>query len=69
MKFCHHEMQIELSDDWWAEAEMAGFVPTSKSYRVDQSFSKIRQIHEICIEHVGPVRCLPGVGIFNNSSW
>ena len=35
MKFFHHDLQIELDDQWWAEAEMNNFIPTEKTYRVD----------------------------------
>ena len=35
MTFTHHGLQVELSDECWADAEMAGFVPVSRSYRAE----------------------------------
>ena len=53
MKLSHHGIVIELPDDWWAEAGMVSFVPTSNSYRVEQSSHEA--IQEVSIEDVGPV--------------
>jgi len=64
--FPHHDLLVELNDGWWAEADMAGFVPKSKSYRAP-SFYKDQPVYEVCIEEVGPVIRVPGVGIFNDS--
>jgi hypothetical protein len=64
MKFAHNGLQIELNDDWWAEAGMDNFVPTSCSYRVAQTN---QQVHEVLIDEVGPVQRGAGVGIFNDS--
>jgi hypothetical protein len=56
MRFAHHELRIDLKDDWWAEAEMGGFVPASSAYRTDASFSKNGEpILEVCIADVGPI--------------
>jgi hypothetical protein len=54
MKLTHHGIDIgELPDDWWAEAGMVSFVPTSKSYCVEQSAHE--EIREVSIGDVGPV--------------
>lgn len=66
MRLLHHGSEIELDDDWWAEAGMVGFVPQSKTYRVDPAFSD-RGPEMICIQDVSFVRRAPGVGIFNDS--
>jgi len=34
----HHGLQVELPDEWWIEAEMAGFVPRAATYRVDHIY-------------------------------
>lgn len=51
MAFFHHNLRVELNDDWWTEADMAGFVPKSKSYRV----SNDKPIFEVSIEEIDPV--------------
>jgi hypothetical protein len=64
MKLSHHGMDIEeLLDEWWAEAGMVNFVPTSRSYCVEQSFHE--EIQEVSIEDVGPVLRKP---IFRDGS-
>ncbi len=65
MKFTHHGLQIELPDDWWTEAGMAGFVPLFKAYRVNHSL--FQNVREVPLEYVGPVSRNAGVGIFNDS--
>jgi hypothetical protein len=67
MIFHHHDLTIELDDSWWAEAQMAGFVPTGVSYRVDLDAAKGGAVFEARIDEIGPVRRKAGVGIFNNN--
>jgi len=67
MKFFHHDLQIELDDAWWAEAEMDNFIPAEKTYRVDIEAAKGRKVFEVSIDEVSPVRRNPGVGIFNDN--
>jgi hypothetical protein len=67
MKFFHHDLQIELDDAWWAEAEMNNFIPTEKTYRVDIEAAKGKKVFDIRIDEVSPVRRNPGVGIFNDN--
>lgn len=62
MKLMHHELQIELPDDWWVEAGMASFVAGSRAYRTD------RKCSEASLDDVGPVHRAPGISIFNDSS-
>jgi hypothetical protein len=53
MKLIHHDIEIEISDEWWAEAGMEGFVRKCGAYYVDQGmYPKVR---EVSIEDVGPV--------------
>jgi hypothetical protein len=54
MKFSHHNRLVELSDDWWIEADMVRFVPQSKAYRAPSS-CKNQHVHEVCIADVGPL--------------
>ena len=65
MKLTHHGLQIEMSDDWWTEAGMHGFVPTFTAYRVNQRL--FYNAREVPIKDVGPVLRNRGVGIFNDS--
>lgn len=52
--------------EWWADAEMAGFVPVSRSYRADPTFFKNgASIVEISIADICPVH--RSVGIFRDS--
>jgi hypothetical protein len=67
MTLTHHGLEIYLSDDWWAEAGMAGFRPTCDAYCVDSDAFPGRPIHKIRIEDVGPVCRDRGVGIFNDN--
>lgn len=65
MKFAHHGLQIEISDDWWTEAGMRGFVPTFTAYRVNQKL--FPNAREVLIQDIGPVSPNPCIGIFNDS--
>jgi hypothetical protein len=67
MIFYHHDLKIELDDAWWAEAQMAHFVPPGTAYRVDLSAAKGRTVFEVPIDEIGPVRRKPSVGIFNKN--
>ena len=68
MKISHHNLAIELNDSWWAEAAMDGFKPTSTAYRVRMNDTDYRNIFEVKIDEVRPVRRDPGVAIFNDSA-
>ncbi len=52
MKLKHHDLEIELTDEWWAEADMVGFVPATKSYRPDRNAT-----FETRIDDISPVVC------------
>jgi hypothetical protein len=64
----HHDLVIELDDAWWAEAQMTGFVPSGACYRAEPDARWGRAIFEAPIDAIGPVRRIPGVGIFNNNA-
>jgi hypothetical protein len=49
MKIAHHDLMVDLNDEWWAEAGMHNFVPTAQAYRSDQDAV------EVCIADIGPV--------------
>lgn len=67
MKITHHDLEIELDDAWWEEAEMDGFIPVGKAYRVDSEAFDDRRVFEVCVGEVGPVHRNPGVGIFKDN--
>jgi hypothetical protein len=49
VKVTHHDLVTELNDEWWTEAGMDGFVPSSTAYRTEQDMVEIR------IADIGPV--------------
>jgi hypothetical protein len=67
MKICHHDLQIELDDTWYTEAEMDGFVPLTRTYLVNAEEANGRKLYDIRIDEVGSVKRNPGVGIFNDN--
>jgi hypothetical protein len=67
MEIHHHDLEIELDDTWWAEADMNNFTPTAKAYLVDIEAAKGRDVFEVEIDEVRPVRRNPGIGIFNDN--
>ena len=66
MLITHHDLEIVFDDEWLVAAEMTGYVPASKAYRIGGSLCENASIQEICIEDIGPVH--RGVGIFRDSS-
>jgi hypothetical protein len=67
MEFTHHGLKIVLNDDWWAEAGMASFTPSSTAYHADPRTFPGQRIFEVWIDDIGPVSRARGVGIFNAS--
>ena len=67
MKLCHHDLQIELDDTWYTEAEMDGFVPLTRTYLLNADAANGRKLFDIRIDEVRPVKRNPGVGIFNDN--
>jgi len=66
MRFPHHGLQVDLDDDWWKEAGMAGFSPISRAYRTDPRFSETGEpALEVAIADVAPAP--RPVGIFRDS--
>jgi len=68
MMLTHHNLKIELPDSWWAEAEMAGFVPQRRAFRPDRRAERGVEVFEASIEDVAPLERAPGVGIFNDNA-
>jgi hypothetical protein len=66
MKIYHHDLLIELDDDWWAEADMARFFATSRAYRAP-IFYRGKWVHEVSIQEVGPVHRTDNASVFNDS--
>jgi hypothetical protein len=63
VKIAHHDLMVDLNDEWWAEAGMHNFVPTARAYR------SYRDTVEVRIAGIGPVdlqRQL--VGIFRDNA-
>ncbi|MGD0210765.1 MAG: hypothetical protein ABSC14_07275 [Desulfomonilia bacterium] len=68
MKFHHHDLEIELDDTWWEEADMKSFTPSTNAYYTNIEAADGKEIFTVKIVEVSPVRRNPGVGIFNNSA-
>ncbi len=60
----HYDLKIEFDDTWWAEAEMDGFVPHNRAYRVDRGATNGTELFEIQIDEVAPVIRNPGIAYF-----
>jgi hypothetical protein len=63
VKIAHHDLATNINDEWWVEAGMPRFVPTSWAYRSDRDAVEIR------IADIGPVdlqRQL--IGIFRDNA-
>jgi hypothetical protein len=69
MRFLHHDFEFELSDGWWAEAGMQGFVPLALAYRADPLAFPGRSVYEVRIDAVAPVRRQLSHGVFNDDAW
>lgn len=67
MIFFHHDLQIDLPDAWWHEAEMDSFHPPSSCYRAAPQGGSGERIFEVPLHEIAPVRRNTGVGIFNGN--
>jgi hypothetical protein len=66
MILTHYDLQVELDDEWWADAGMVGFVPLSRGYRVNPNFFRnSAPIVEVSIADICPVH--RSVGVFRAS--
>jgi hypothetical protein len=66
MRCVHNDFEFEISDEWLAEAGLIGFVPSHQSYLADhQAF---RDIFEVRIADVAPVRRNLSCGVFNDDA-
>lgn len=62
----HHDLEIDLDDEWWTFAGMISFTPASKAYRVDTCGASGCSIFYARIDDIEPLyRRAEGVGIFN----
>jgi hypothetical protein len=50
VRITHHDLVVDLKDEWWIAAGMEGFVPTSTAYRCDAKHAM-----EVSILDIGPV--------------
>jgi len=66
MNIVHADLEINLPDEWLREANMLHFAPKGSSYLVDSDAVRDRDIFEVCVGDVAPVRRDPGVPIFNS---
>lgn len=64
MRFVHRDFLFEVNDEWWAEAGMIGFVPSSRTYRADTKAHP--HFWEVRIDEVEPVRRQLSHGVFND---
>ena len=60
----HHDLEIELPDEWWEEACMACFRPKACMYYIDRD--AYPEVRAVPIDEVAPVFRSPGVNIFND---
>lgn len=65
----HHDLTVELPDEWWVEAGMSDFAPSSSAYRCDHVAARARRVCLIRITDIEPVQRAPGVPVFNDRSW
>ena len=42
MKVRHHDLEVELPDEWWVAAGMSNFAPLSSAYRCDHISAGLR---------------------------
>jgi hypothetical protein len=49
VRITHHDLAVDLNDEWWIAGGMEGFVPTSAAYRCDAKHM------EVLISDIGPV--------------
>jgi hypothetical protein len=66
MRFYHHKFAFEISDDWWAEAGMNGFIPKDSAYRADLQAVSGRRVYEVRVDEVVPVERKLSHGVFND---
>jgi hypothetical protein len=66
MRLLHGDFAFELSDDWLMEAGMDGFVPTSRSFRVDRN--AFPRCYNVQINAVKPVRRDLSHGVFGDDA-
>jgi len=65
VKIAHHDLVTDLDDEWWTEAGMHSFVPTSPAYRCDRDAVVVR-IEDICPVSLQRL----SMGIFkDNTDW
>lgn len=67
MRVSHHGIEVELLDSWWSEANMEGFVPLSRAFRIDSNVFKVQDVFEVHIPEISPVIRAPSIGVFNNN--
>ncbi len=68
MEITHHDLLVEMDDGWWVEPCLERFVPTSSTYRADETACGDPPILRVPTYEVRPVRRNPGVGIFNDNA-
>ena len=69
MKVSHHDLKVELPDEWWIAAGMSNFAPCSSAYRCDHVAAGHRRVCLIRITDIEPVRRAAGVPVFNDRCW
>lgn len=67
MKVSHHGIEVELFDSWWSEANMEGFIPLSRAFRVDSNVLMAQDVFEVHILEISPVIRGCGIGVFNSN--
>jgi hypothetical protein len=66
-RFTHGGQSYALADEWWAEADMGSFLPTTRCYKADETAVPGRQVTTIPVSDVEPLVRDGTHGVFNDS--
>ena len=66
MSFTHHNMHFDVPDEWWDEAGMVGFIPSTNAYATDFNHFPDCKVRVIAIQDVSPVLRNLSAGIFTD---
>ena len=67
MKFHHGDVEFEIDDQWWFEAEMVGFHAHSAAFVPGPSHRQ-GSVREVAVAAIEPVRRSLSHGVFNDDS-
>lgn len=67
MVFRHLTQEFTIDDDWWLQAGMKEFVPTSSSYRSASEIIGQWSVEQVALDDVEPLERRLSHGVFNDS--